>query len=127
MNATRETLLRPATRRYGTATLPVSGLDVRYQSLTEREKSAYEADIYGDGSKRTDEKRREATIAAKAMLIVRCLVDEHGNRLLMDSDSDTLLNEWDGADSSFLFTVLDKHINTQSVAKLAKNSDAAPG
>jgi len=118
--ATAEELFAPATRRYKNVTLPVSGKQVRIQSLTERETSLYEAQALtkkGDIrlSKLEDANRR---------LIVLCLVDGAGNRILNASHA-SRIGEWDSADAKHVYKECAAHtgINTDEVDELVKNSE----
>jgi len=113
-------LFAPRVRRYKELTLPISGLRVRIQSLTEREVSAFQAATItasGTGLKRSkleDANRR---------FIALCLVDGAGNRLLNDSHVSALA-EWDGADSSYLYNECAAHagLKTEDIEGLTKNS-----
>ncbi len=87
-------------RRFKKLSLPISGLRVRIRSLTEKEVSRYQAATIatsGVGLKRSkleDASRR---------LIVLCLVDLDGNRLLNDGAL-AGFDDWDSADSGYLYS-----------------------
>lgn len=81
--ATREQFLNGAVaRRYANVALPVSGLTVRVRSLTELERSRHEQAILDSKGERIAARVRDSRIR----LIVLCLVDERGDRLLNDTD-----------------------------------------
>lgn len=120
--ASREQLLGLATRkrRHREVTLPVAGCNVRIQSLTERERSQYEAAVFSSRggtnlSRMLDASRR---------LIVLCVVDGAGNRILTESDVPKL-GDWDAADVSVLYVECAEHcgLNRSDIEALAKNSD----
>lgn len=102
--ATRDQLFAPAARRYATVQLPTSGLTVRIQSLTERERTAFQAALIT----RTGDTNRERLLDAGRRLIVLCLVDGAGNRMLNDSDVQKLA-DWDSADTEFLYAECGRH------------------
>lgn len=102
--ATRDQLFAPAARRYATVQLPTSGLTVRIQSLTERERTAFQAAFIT----RTGDTNRERLLDAGRRLIVLCVVDAAGNRLLNDGDIQKLA-DWDAADTQFLYAECGKH------------------
>jgi len=102
--ATRDQLFAPAARRYATVVLPTSGLTVRVQSLTERERTVFQAALIT----RSGETNRERLLDAGRRLIVLCLVDGAGNRLLNDGDIQKLA-EWDAADTQYLYAECGKH------------------
>lgn len=111
-------------RRYKTVTLPVSGLTVRIQSLTAGERARYEAaPISPDGKLRT-----ERIADAESRLLVKCIVDENGNRLFSDAQIGELA-EWDGADSAYLYRECTQlcGVNLNAIESLAKNSNGTGG
>lgn len=119
--ATRTTFLRKTPRRYRYVSLPELELSVRIQSLTEKEKSEFEAWVL-------DKKGglvRERLLSGRRRLIVLCLVDEEGNRLLADDDTATLA-ELDGAPLSRLFDECRLHVGLErdDLENLIKNSDS---
>jgi len=112
-------------RRYKELTLPISGHRVRIQSLTERELAAYQIETM----KRRGEGANLARLAdSNARLIVLCLVDGAGNRILNQSHI-AKLAEWDAADTAFLSDECAKHcgLNREEIETLAKNSEAILG
>jgi len=109
-------------RRYACFNLPISGLRVRIQSLSERETSQYQAATIADKS---GNYRRQKFEDAKRRLIVLCLVDDAGNRMLNDSHSELIADKWDGADTEFLYRKIAAHcgLNTTDIEDLVKNSE----
>ena len=112
---------KPA-RRYCELTMPISGHRVRIQSLTERELSRYQMATLASSGTGLKRSRLED---ANRRLIVLCLVDSAGNRLLNDSHLERLA-EWDAADTAYLYDQCASHcgINRQDIEDLAKNSAA---
>jgi len=110
-----------AKRRYKTVDLPVSGHKVRIRSLTERELSEYQTVTV---TRRGLGLRRARLEDANRRLIVLCLVDGAGNRLLNDSHADKLA-EWDSADTSFLYEEAANFVglNKEDVEGLVKASE----
>lgn len=125
--ASRQTFLAGCQRRYSTELLPVSGVTVRFQSLSEGEMSAYEMAEFKrdiDGNLLRDEFGRlvrdeEAISDSRGRLIVKCLVDAEGNRLLTDSDIEQV-RLLDSEDTMHLYSVLRKHCGIDKREK-AKN------
>lgn len=91
-------------RRHKTVELPTSGLTVRIQSLTAGEQNRYETVMMGADGK-LDKRRLED---AEARLVVKCLVDDAGNRLFSDGQVAEIAG-WDGADAAFLYRECAKH------------------
>jgi hypothetical protein len=111
-------------RRYAELTLPIAGHRVRIQSLTERETSEYQAAVLS----RTGQMgsySRQRLLDASRRLIVLCLVDTAGNRILNDTHVEQLA-EWDAADTGYLYEECAKHVGlkTADIEELAKNSSA---
>jgi len=111
-------------RRYQTLRLPLSGKRVRIQSLSERELSDYQAAAIaanGSGLK----KARLADATRRLMLL--CLVDEAGNRLLNETHL-AQLAQWDAADAAFLYERMADHVglNREELEALVKNCEATP-
>jgi hypothetical protein len=125
--ANREFFLKRLERRYTTVTLPVSGKTVDIQSLSEAEKSAYEAAIMAktsDGVQVSIDRMRDA----RSRLIVLVLVDPEGNRLLMDGDMPTLRDNMDGAESAAIYDTARVHCGFAKgdIEALVKNSSSPP-
>lgn len=123
--SSREQLLAPRKRRYRHVTLPVSGLVVRIQSLTEGEQSRYAARLTLNRDKRDFQER---VAAGRRSLFVLCLVDGNGNRLLMDCDQEQLA-DWDNADCTVLFDAVVEHcgMKADEVEAAVKNSERIDG
>lgn len=105
--------------------LPVSGLRLRIQSLTEREMAQHDADAISYG-KRTV--KRSAIVNANGRLFVRCLVDGEGNRLFANGDMD-IFADWDAADTSYVYDEIASHCGIRQAADedLVKNSEETIG
>jgi hypothetical protein len=111
-----------AIRRYKTLDpLPVNGLRLRIQSLSELEMARHDADAlsYNRGGV-----KRSAIENANGRLFVRCLVDGDGNRLFADQDI-SIFADWDSADTRVLYDAIAEHcgIRQTSEEELAKNSE----
>jgi len=109
-------------RRFKTiGPLPVRGVHVRIQSLTEREKSNWESETI---AKKGDGLRVDKLRDANRRLLQLCLVDEDGNRFVTDAMR-TEMGEWDSADTAFLYDECSRHcgINKADLEGLVKNSE----
>lgn len=108
-------------RRYREVTLPVSGHRVRIRSLSELELSTFQMATL---SKKGEFAKARLTNANRRLIVI-CLVDQAGNRLLNDTNLGALAN-WDGADAAFLYTECAEHcgIREQDIEELAKNLTA---
>jgi hypothetical protein len=101
-------------------TLPVSGLRIRIQSLTESELSEFNAlQLKKDGTGLSMLQMKDAT----RKLIALCLVDEQGNRIVPDNKRG-LIAQWDSADSQFAYTECATWVGLKSdfMETFAKNS-----
>jgi hypothetical protein len=114
-------LLTPSKRRYKTVTLPVSGMVVRIQSLTEREVSAFHASALASNGTSVRKSRLEE---AARRFIMLCVVDSDGNRMLNESHLPRLA-DWDSADAGFLYNECAAHAGTKTsdIEDLIKNSE----
>lgn len=83
--ATREQLLGATKRRYRLVNVPDLG-EFRIQSLTERERSNYEASLLD----RKGGVVKDRMLSSRRRLIALTLVDDVGNRLLGEADVDKL-------------------------------------
>ncbi|MDE2426779.1 MAG: hypothetical protein KGO96_12830 [Elusimicrobia bacterium] len=135
MIATRADFLRPCQRRFGELTLPFSGLTVRFRSLSELEFSQFEMDSLrasGDGD--SFEPSDEAVRSTRARLIVLCLCDEGGVRILTSDDIESI-ECLDAGDTAALYDVLRDHCGlarrvTEAMARreaAKKNSNETDG
>lgn len=108
-------------RRYKTVDLPVSEHKVRIRSLSENEVSEYQSVTVASGGTGL---RRDRLRDANRRLIVLCLVDQAGNRILGKSHI-AKLGEWDGADTAFLYDECVNHcgLNREDIEDLVKNSE----
>lgn len=118
--ATVDELFAPAKRRYKTITMPIAGVAVRIQSLTERETSSYQSQTLAKSGSFRLAKLEDAS----RRLIVLCLVDGAGNRILNNSHM-AKIAEWDSADAAYVYKACATHtgINTDDVEELVKNSE----
>ncbi len=118
--ATVDELFAPAPRRHKEVDMPVSGARVRIQSLTERETSRYQAQTLA----KTGTLKLSKLEDANRRLIVLCLVDGAGNRILNDSHM-VKIAEWDSADASHVYRECAEHtgLNTDDIEDLVKNSE----
>ena len=117
--ASRELFLAPAKRRFAYVDLP-NGQRVRIRNLTEREKSAFEAEILT--TKGAPNRNRVAD--ANRRLILITLVDANGDLLLSPSDI-TAIEALDGAVTSYLADEIGRHcgFGSSDIEGLVKNSD----
>ncbi len=123
--ATRDELLAATTgkRRFANVTLPVSLLQVRIRSLTERELSEYQGAVIGANRG----VRRSRLMDANRRLIVLCVVNADGNLVFQPGDVEVVAN-WDAADSGYLSDVCSRHsgLSQQDIGDLVKNSETIP-
>ncbi len=117
--ANAEQLFAPCKRRYKSVTLPVSGLNVRIRSLTERETADYQTQTLAKSGNYKMSKLEDAT----RRLIVLCLVDGAGNRILNHTHMEKIA-EWDSADAAHLYKECATYtgVNTEDIESLVKNS-----
>ena len=116
----RDALLGKTARRYDIVTLP-GGDCVRIQSLTELEKSEYENSVI---SARGRAMRSKMLIACR-QLVVLCVVDGEGNRML-SSDDISAMSGLDGAVTAAIFTAARTHCGFEEgdIEGLVKNSES---
>ena len=111
-------------RRFKDIDLP-GGSTARIRNLSEKEKSKVDA-------KTVDHKRgrinRDAVLKMRAEYIVACVVDEAGNPEFTSGDVDTICDNADSQDSSYLYAQINKHIggDTDDFEELVGNSNATP-
>lgn len=112
-------------RRYDDFTLPVADRKVRIQSLSELELSRYQAESFAADGRTI---RKSMMLNANGRLIILCVVDAAGNRILNKSHLQKISTGWDGADSAALYDKCAEHcgITRQGVDAIAKNSDETP-
>ena len=103
--------------------LPVEGKRVRIRSLTEGEFTAYDNAIVGTRGQLRAERLQDAA----RRLIVLCLVDAAGNRLLGPGHV-ARLKGWDSADVQYLYRECVAHVgsSTEDIEETIKNSEGAP-
>lgn len=123
--ADRAALSRLGQRRYNFMTLPVAGIVVRFQSLSEIELSEYDnAPIKrdDDNDKVTVDEAVQNT--SRARLIILCLVDGDGKRILTDADLDWVCS-WDPKDTLPLSEVLRDHCGITDAVERRRLREAA--
>lgn len=110
-------------RRYKVVELPVAGHRVRIRSLSEREMAQYQRKMYQTARGGGISLIPKALETASRRLIVLCLVDGAGNRILNDSHIEKMGN-WDAADVAFLYTECAEHtgISDADIEGMVKNS-----
>lgn len=123
---TREELLRPARRRVNVVTLPeLDGKKVRVQSMTAGERVQWRRKFVNSKGD-TDP---ETVLSANELIVLECVVDEHGHRMLTPEDIDAL-NEIDAAvvsriaDVAMKLSRLGRHEDTE---ELVGNSEGTHG
>ena len=131
--ASRDQLFSTASmaRRYVEVTLPVSGHSVRLQSLTERERATFQSGFLD----KRGEVRKDAMLNSNRRLIVLCVVDAVGNRILNQDDVGRMV-DWDTADVQFLASACGRHTGiaagemgdvNEAAEDLEKNSETTAG
>ena len=119
-----ETLFPPSAataRRCRSVTLPVSGFTLRIQSLTEREKSNFEAAAWKPG--KTGQEMDPTKIKTAGLrLALLCVVDDAGNRMLNESHL-AKMQDWDSLDTEYLHKECNRHVGFggASIEDLEKN------
>lgn len=115
---TREQFLKKAARRYVEAT--IEGVIYRFQSLTEKEKSAYEMAV----ATKKGEPNLDRLVDARRRVLVLSLVDDSGTRLLTDLDVEQM-GELDGKLLAQLYDVAREHCGFAQgdIETLVKNSE----
>ena len=119
--ASKESLLGAIHRRYIDVAIPQFEHigTFRIRSLTERERSKYEADCLtakGVFSKAKLEKQKQR-------LLILCLVDEEGNQLFSEADM-AQMEQLDSLVTGYLFNQCAKHcgFSEEDIESLEKNS-----
>lgn len=82
MTTARDALLARNKRRYMDSAVDIDGTRVRWQNLSELEKSAFEAVAQSPDKA----KARSARVNLRLRVIIACAVDAAGNRLFCDAD-----------------------------------------
>lgn len=121
----RNSILRPYTTRYAEIYIPLLGDTIRVCSVPELERSRIEA---RQAMARSDDEREQNVRELRARWIVRCVVDENGQRLFTTKD----IAEWMAADAGItgpLYQGIVDHCIPvgQSVEDHEKNSEATRG
>ena len=125
--ANRQAFLTGCTRRFTTVDLP-NGMNVRIRSLTEREQSEYEMGVFqrdAAGMLLRDEEgnllRDDLAIQQnRSRLIVLCVVDGEGNRLLADTDVEQV-ELLDAQDTRVLYLAIQEHCGMLEPREAKKN------
>lgn len=118
MLLSRESLLKPADRRFQDYKLP-DGRAFRVRSLTEAERSQWEmATVDGKGKP-----VRDKLLSARRRLVCLTLVDDQ-NRPLLSADDESLLASQDGGMIEAIYKAAAEHcgITNSDVETLVKNS-----
>ena len=103
--ANRNALLKLCERRYIDLDLEDAGVTVRIQSLSEKEKSAYETRLIAKSGRGI---LRDRLQDATRRLIALCLVDENNDRIFLDSDVNQI-GEMDSFVSSRIYDAAQEH------------------
>ena len=119
--ATAEAFLRKAPRRYTVVDIPELGR-VRLQSITEKERAEYDRHLLDDKG-RPDLKRANYH---RARLIVLCVVDEEGRRILGDEEAKKLPDLMDAAVADRVFEACQKHCNGETDLGNSKGLQTTP-
>jgi len=107
-------------RRYRDVPLPMMGLTVRIQSLTEKELSEYQAATL---DRRRGGFREQRLLDANRRLIAACLVDGDGEKLCTCPEHIQRIASWDGMDTQVLYDACAEHsgITKQDIEDLVGN------
>ena len=119
--ADRASILAISPRRYGSIPLPVSGLEVRYRSLSEAEMTAYDNALFRRNQDNNEiEIDTDAERSMRARLIVLAVCDADGNRLLADEDVEQVAN-LDAADMLPLYEAINEHCGRKAAIERQKD------
>jgi len=118
--ADKSQILAANKRRYADVSIPGVGT-VRVRSLTERERSEYEAGFLDSDGKATN------LVDGKVRLIVLCVCNAEGQRLFSDADKE-VLGGVDAVVTNALADICREHcgFTDADIEVLAKNSEATP-
>ena len=108
-------------RRYQDVTLPIAGVTVRIRSLFAGEVTKFQSSLVNQKNRRFIQSRFEESTAR---LIVLCVVDENGTRIMSNEHVKQITEEWDNADVACLSSACTKHcgMDEDEFEDLAKNS-----
>ena len=126
MSTARDALLARNKRRYKDSTVDLDGQRIRWQSLSELEKSNFEA-----AAQHTDKARaRSARVNLRLRVIVACAVDAAGQRLFCDADLPAM-QQLDGDIVQALADEAMAHVgwteaDAEQMEDVIKNSTATP-
>ena len=122
MTLGRSELLAPAERMFQTVNTPVGA--VRLRSVTERERSQFEADTLD----KTGKLSKRGMMTVKPRLIVMCVVDEKGEPLFTSADVARLL-DMDSVTSNLISDAAQKLAGSTEcdLEELEKFCEAHPG
>lgn len=117
----RSDLLSLTKRRYKTVEISELGLTFRIQSLTEREKSEYETALLTKTGRSVS---RERLTDAARRLMVLCLVDDNGDRLLEPADVGSL-SQLDAIVATKIYDECQSHcgFGDDDIEQIVKNSE----
>lgn len=126
MTTARDALLARNKRRYKDSAVDLDGQRMRWQSLSELEKSQFEA-----AAQHQDKaKARSARVNLRLRVIIACAVDAAGNRLFCDADLPAL-QQIDGDTIQALADEAMAHVgwteaDAEQMEEVVKNSTATP-
>lgn len=127
MTTTAEAILAATQRRYSAIrTLPVTGMRVRYRSLTESEYSQFEAATLTARDERTYNDRLKD---AKVRLIILATVEAESDALVFKASDAAFLKDVDARETRVLYTDAVEHVGTtnRDIEGLVKNSELTGG
>lgn len=110
-----------AKRRYLDVHLPVKDITLRIRSLMAGEVSRFQSATISTRRRKLIQSKLEDSLAR---LIVLCVVDANGTRILSDDHVPQIVEEWDNADVAYLSDICSRHsgIDPEELEDLAKNS-----
>ncbi len=118
-------VVRPAKRRFKTlAPTPVSGMRFRITSLTAGEFARHERAVFSSKGKVIPARVEDVS----ERLIVLCVVDADGNRLMTRADVQNIKDKWDAADTQFMYEECAIHIgvDAEEMDAVRKNFEGTP-
>ncbi len=117
--------VRPAKRRFKVLDLtPVSQMRFRIVSLTAGEFAKHERAMFSSKGRVIIARVEDAA----ERLIVLCVVDENGDRLMTKADVQNIKDKWDAADTQFVYEQCAMHIgvDAEEMDAVRKNLQETP-
>lgn len=117
--------VRPAKRRFKIIDLtPVSQMRFRIVSLTAGEFATHERQMFSSKGRVIMARVEDAV----ERLIVLCVVDENGNRLMTRADVQNIKDKWDAADTQHVYEQCALHIgvDAEEMDAVRKNLQGTP-